>query len=463
MSILAPLIGHELRRLWRDRALPWLMLLFVAFALYGALSGAEWAEARARAGQVVAREVDTIVALKRKQLTEAKPGTNMFFATPQVTPFRPVLLPGTMAPLSIGQAEAYPYAARTQPLSDITMFDAFRADVDNPAVRAAGRFDLAFVIIFMLPLLLLAGSFDLWSRERERGMAALVLSQPVSITALLAGKALARTLALLPPAILATLAALLLAGADDPRGLMATVLVVGVYGLFWILLATLINVFARRSTDAALAGGAAWLVIVVLGPAQALATADILAPAPSQLQFANEYRTESLAIRREQRLAREALGPEVIRDPAPNIPDRIRAFMVERTVEDEKLAPMVAAYADALARRHATLDRLRLFLPAVAAQDALDRIAGSDADRALSFQSQVMGFKEELERWLADRLDRDLLMSAEDYDRVPAFRFQEPAAGPFQAGTLADLAALLAACLVLAIAILAGRRAATAL
>jgi ABC-2 type transport system permease protein len=461
MSMLLPIVGHELRRLRRDRALPWLMLLFVAFAAYGAWSGAEWAAARMQAGQVVVHEADTIIALKRKQLADAKPGTNMFFATPQVTAFRPVLSPGGMAPLSIGQAEAYPYAARTQPLSDITMFDAFRADVDNPAVRAVGRFDLAFVIIVMLPLLLLAGSFDLWSRERERGVAALILSQPVPITSLLAGKAFARALALLPPAIIVTLGALLLVGADNPGGLIATALTVGAYGLFWILVATLINVFAKRSTDAALAGGSVWLLIVVLGPALALATADILAPAPSQVQFANEYRAASLAIRRDQRLAREAQGPEVIRIPAPHIPDRVRVFMAERAVEDAKLAPMVATHEDALARRHAVLDRLRLFLPAVAAQDALDRIAGSDADRALSFQQQAMGFKQELEHWLADRLDRDLLMTSQDYDLVPTFQFQEPAAGLFQAKMLADLGALFIACLLLGAAIILGRRAAT--
>ena len=43
-----------------------------------------------------------------------------------------------------------------------------------------GRFDLAFVTVYLLPLLVLALSFNVLSEEREQGTLALTLSQPVS-------------------------------------------------------------------------------------------------------------------------------------------------------------------------------------------------------------------------------------------------------------------------------------------
>jgi|GEM_PF-411818 len=461
MSMLAAITRHELRRSLRDRALPWLIILFAALAAYGAWNGARWAEERTDTVQIVADEATDGIAKKREQFAELKPGATPGFAGPQFTPFRPVLRPGVMAPLSIGQAEAYPYAARVAPMGDIRIFDAFKVDVDNPAVRAAGRFDLAFVIVFVLPLVLMAATFDLWSRERERGISAMVVSQPVSVTTLLAGKALSRALVLLTPIILATLAVLYVAGARDLAALAAVALVVAAYGAFWIALASLINVFAKRSTEAALAGGAAWLTIVVLAPALILATVDIIVPAPSALQFTSAYQAQSQDIRKAQRLAREAKGPEVIRDPAPNIPDRTRGFLKDRAIEDRTLAPLIRRHEEALAERRAVLNSLRLFLPAVATQDALDRIAGSDADRALSFQAQAMAFMKVTKDWMAERFDRDALLTSDDYDHIPKFEFKEPPAGAFQTGVLIDLAAILAAGLLLAAGVALGRRAAT--
>lgn len=461
MSMLAAITRHELRRSLRDRALPWLIILFTVLAAYGAWNGAHWAGERSATAQLVADEAATMVAKKREQLAEATPGSPMFFAAPHLVNFRPVLWPGAMAPLSIGQAEAYPYAARLTPLADIRIFEAFKVDVDNPAVRAAGRFDLAFVIVFVLPLVLMAATFDLWSRERERGISAMVVSQPVSVTTLLTGKALSRALVLLTPIIAATLAVLYVAGARDVAGLAAVGLVVAIYGAFWIALAILINVFAKRSTEAALAGGAAWLAIVVLAPALILATVDIIVPAPSALQFSSAYQSTSQNIRKEQRLVREAKGPEVVRDPPPNIPERTRLFIKERATEDGILAPLIERQEQKLTGRRAVLNTLRLFLPAVAAQDALDRIAGSDADRALSFQDQVMTFMGVTRVWAVERLNRDQLMSSEDYDHVPQFRFEEPPAGAFQTGVLIDLAAILAAGLLLVAGVALGRRAAT--
>ena len=463
LSTFAAVTRHELKRALRDRALPWLLILFAALAAYGAWSGAQWAAKRTETVRLITDEIGPILAIKAKQLAEAPPGTWPFSATPQVAPFRLVLAPSPMAPLSIGQAEAYPYAARMIPLENITMFDPFKLDVDNPAVRAAGRFDLAFVIGFILPLVLLASGFDLWSRDRERGVSAMILSQPVAPLALLAGKAAAKAVAVLLPATAIVLAALAAVGARALPALLATALVVLAYGLFWIALAVLINVFARRSTEAALAAGAAWLVLVVLAPALALSTANVLAPAPSELRFSADYAQQSRAIRTGQRLAREALGPEVIADPPPKIPDRIRKFFVERTVEDGRLTPLIDRQLDARQQRRDRLNALRLVLPAVAAQDALDRIAGSDADRAVAFQDQSMAFMARAKAWLGDRLDRDLPMRMADYGRLPRFDYREPQGGAFQAGVLADLAVILAAIVLLVVAAMFGRRAATQL
>ena len=68
---------------------------------------------------------------------------------------------------------------------------------------ASGQFDVAFVVLFLYPLLIFAVSFDLTASERERGTLRLVLAQPVHLRDVVAGKMIARALLVgLPVAIL---------------------------------------------------------------------------------------------------------------------------------------------------------------------------------------------------------------------------------------------------------------------
>jgi ABC-2 type transport system permease protein len=467
MNQIATVIRYELRRGLRDRGLAALLILFVGLCGFAAWNGAEWAEGRTAAAGLVAAEVDTAMERKRKDMAEAPAGKPPFSAMPETMPFRPVLLPGPLAALSIGQADAYPFAARFQPLSDSTIFNGFTVDIDNPAVRAAGRFDLAFVIVFLLPLLILANTFDLWSREREGGIAAMILSQPIGPGRLMFGKALARGLLLLPAAVLAATGALILgragAGAVDVAGLVSTALTIGVYGVFWIGVAALVNVFVRRSTETAVACGVAWISIVVLAPALALSLADAIAPAPSTTQYALALRAESTAIRTRQRLLREASQPDAASPPTTRIPPRMREFYLERTEEDRLLAPRISAHRAAQDRRRQTLDALRMVLPAVAVQDALDRIAGADADRAVAFQDEVLAFKGRTRTWLAGRLEADQPLSAHELGALPRFALRPVPGGPFQHGVLIDLAVLLGSAGLVFGGVLLGRRASTTL
>ena len=51
-----------------------------------------------------------------------------------------------------------------------------------------GRFDLAFVLIYLYPLLILALTYNLLSAEKEQGTLALALSQPVSLRTLVSAR-----------------------------------------------------------------------------------------------------------------------------------------------------------------------------------------------------------------------------------------------------------------------------------
>lgn len=434
--------GHEVRRLLRDRALPTLLTLLLALAAYAAWNGRAWVEQRNAAIGVIQLEEQHTHDRSRVFVGKA----------PSVLPrVQPVLPPAAMASVSIGQAEAYPYTADVVALGDRTqLFRNVWADIGNPAARAAGRFDLAFVIVFLLPLVILAASYDLWARERERGIAALVLSQPVAAGRLIAVKALARGAVVLLPAGVILVGAAAWSGAESLAGLGLLSLVILAYGGFWLAVAVLIGCFARRTTEAAIAAGGVWLLIVVMAPSLTLAAVNLAVPPPSQMQLATDVKARLAATARQQTLHRRSASTAV-RSSTPVIPDDVREAYADLLATDLDLAPLIESHERAQDARRRVLDNVRLLMPAVAVQDALDRIAGSDADRALAFQDQVHAF------WQARRLlhkaylDRDAPQTLAEYEALPRFRFVEPA-GAGRRGLRADLAALLAAPLILLIA-----------
>ncbi|CCP16658.1 DUF3526 domain-containing protein [Stenotrophomonas maltophilia] len=440
MSV-ASIARYEIRRLLRDRALPVLLVLLLGLGAYAAWNGRAWVDQR-----------EAAIALIKQEEQQTKERSRAFVGkAPSVLPrAQPVLAPGAMAPLSIGQADAYPYTADVVALGDPTqLLKHVWADIGNPAARAAGRFDLAFVIVFLLPLVILVATHDLWSRERERGIAALVLSQPVSATRLLVVKALARGLVVLLPALVIIVAVAIGAGARSPGGLAMLALTVLSYGAFWLALALLIGCLARRTTEAAITAGALWLLIVVMAPSLTLATVNLIAPPPSQMQFATEVKAMQSDIAKRQQ--REHANSVPLASSSSLIPDTVRQAYADRVAADRELAHLIASHAQAEAAHRQLLDRVRLLLPAVATQDALDRIAGSDADRALDFQHQVHSF------WQARRLlhkaylDRDAPQALEEYDALPSFQYREPV-GVVRSDVMADLAALIIATLLVLLA-----------
>lgn len=441
--------GHEIRRLLRDRALPVLLGLLLVLAAYAAWNGSAWVGQREAAiGLINAEEQD---ARDRSRGFVGK--------APSVLPrVQPVLPPGAMAALSIGQADAYPYTADVVALGDRTqLLRHVWSDIGNPAVQAAGRFDLAFVIVFLLPLVILAATFDLWSRERERGITALVLSQPVAAGRLIAVKASARGAIVLLPALVIILAVAAGSGATSPSGLAVLALIVLAYGGFWLALAVLIGCFARRTTEAAIAAGALWLLIVVMAPSLALAAVNLMVPPPSQMQLATALKAQLADTARQQQQLRHAAELPASRSPAPRIADAVRVAYADLVQADQAIAPLIVAHAEAENARCQALDRARLLLPSVAVQDALDRLAGSDADRALAFQQQVLAYWQARRQLHKGYLDRDLPQTLDEYDALPGFQFQETTVA-LQCGVLIDLAVLAVAALLLLIAAWSMRR-----
>jgi ABC-2 type transport system permease protein len=462
MSAWPAIVRLEAIRVLRDRAMLVMVVLFTLLAGYATFAGDRWAQYRASAVQQVIAEADETMALRREAFVKLvakgeKPNFGLIYAT--ALPFRAGLPNAPLAALSAGQAEGYASAAAISPFADpFAIFDRYTTGLESPTVLTAGRFDLAFVIVMLLPLLLIAATYDFWSRDVENGSARIQLAQPVRPAALILTRAAMRGGTLL--AAVTAIASLLLASTgNDPVGIAWFALVVLAYGAFWIALATLINLFVRTSTAAALACGTAWLALVVLLPAGLAALVDIAAPPPSVRAHANAVRTVGLEVRAAHaEAARAAATAESVRA----YPASLWHSRREIGVRDARLAPLYRDHAAAWEQHRALASAVQIFSPAVLAQDALDRIAGTDATRALAFQQQARAFAGAVRQLAFDWMDADRLLTLADYDGgLPRFIFVEPPRGAAIAADLAIM--LLLSALLLALAALRLRRGAQAL
>ena len=434
--------GLEAVRAWRDPVMRVMLVLFALLAGYAALSGARWAEARRAAVQQAVAEADETMAQRRDSFAEMvakgeKPNFGLIYAT--ALPFRAGLPNAPLAAASAGQAEGYPAAASIAPFMDPwSIFDPHMAGLESPSVLAAGRFDLAFVIVVLLPLLLIAATYDFWSRDVENGSARFQLAQPVSPARLILTRAVIRGVSLLAASTLIACISLVVSGAQAPADLAVFAAIMLSYGIFWIALATLINLFVRVSTTAALAAGTAWLTIVMLLPGALAASADLSAPRPSDMSYTNAVRAAGLEVRAAHAAAALAAAKA---EPRNNYPASLWHSRGEIQARDARLEPLHRAHAERAERHRAVADLLRFMSPAVLAQDALDRIAGTDAARALAFQQQARAFAAQARRLAFDWMDRGRIMTLADYDR-PLLRFVyvEPSR---TAPLTADLLALL--------------------
>jgi len=88
--------------------------------------------------------------------------------------------PSSWAAFAIGQRDVNPYLVKVRMLTlENQIYD---SEMSNPTNLLYGNFDLLFVIVFLLPLLIIAFCHNLVSAEQENGIWNLLRSQPVSLT-----------------------------------------------------------------------------------------------------------------------------------------------------------------------------------------------------------------------------------------------------------------------------------------
>lgn len=411
----------EWRLLTRDRGAWVIMVLFAVALIYGLGNGARVAQQQRETARALAKDGATF----REQVRQALAQQSI---DPRAVAGRgatAVLPPAPLPWLAIGQSDLTPGHENVVLWRLATPGDS-RAELENPTQLLAGRFDLAFVLVWLFPLCLLALLYDVLARDRESGTLRLGLAQGVTAHRWLWHRALVRAAPILGLAMLATAATVLGVGWGGRSRWVFALLIVAAYGLFWVTLVAAVNTVVRNAAAAAAALGSAWVVLVLIAPTLLNVTVESLYPTPS--------RPELVAAARRASGDAEQRGGELLnsfyRDHPELAPPGRQADLAAQqlTVQEEvsrAIEPVRQRFDQQLARQQAVVSRWRLASPAITMQEALTDLAGTGYWRYREFRTQIEEFKAGVAEFYAPKIHRREALTISEYGNMPQFAFRE--------------------------------------
>lgn len=412
----------ELRLLARERAAWVLCALFAAALGYGIWNGSSVAREQREVAVAISKDRASFEAQLRDHLNRQAVDPKAIAGRGSMA----VLPPAPLPLLATGQSDLSPNYESVV-LWKLAASTDTRSALENPSHLLAGRFDLAFVLVWLYPLFLLALVYDLMAGDRESGTLRLALSQGISPGTWLLRRALARALPVLTLATLATLIASLFSGSGGAgfRPALALAVVIA-YGLFWVALAIAVNARARTAAGAATALGAAWVLLVLVMPTLLNVTVETLYPTPSRPELiAAERKASGTAERRGGELLNSFYRDHPELAPPGQQADFAALHLTVQTEVGRAVEPVREKFDAQLARQQTAVGRWRFLSPAIATQEALTDLAGTGYWRYRTFRQQVTEFKQEVADFYTPKIHQRTSFTLADLSQLPSFSFRE--------------------------------------
>ncbi|MDF7815823.1 DUF3526 domain-containing protein [Hymenobacter sp. YC55] len=333
--------------------------------------------------------------------------------------------PDPWAALSLGLRDVNPSYVKLRLLG--LQNQLYAADNTNPMKVLSGNFDLAFVLVYLFPLLIIALSFNLLSSEREEGILVLLLAQPVGPATVVGAKLAFRISVVLGLALALSVVGMLWAQVPLDMRVVAWLVLTILYCLFWFGVALVVTALQRTSAVNAVTLLGVWLVLVVLVPSLLNLGVAAARPVPQGIELTIKQREEIHAgwdRPKAQTMNRFfALYPQW-RDTT-SIRERFvwRWYYAFQHLGDQAVAPQAAAYAHRLQQRYDLVEQLNLLSPAINAQSSFNALAGTDLPTHLQFQRSAARFHDSLRAFYYPFLFRKVEFTHADYAREPTHTF----------------------------------------
>ena len=381
--------------------------------------------------------LDTTVAANRQAWQDAR---DPYFA--DVDGYRYAIdEPRPLAALALGGRDLRSFYQPVAARSLLRQVDL--TELVNPQKLLAGHFDLSFVLVYLLPLVIVALTYNVLSAEAERGTLALLRSQPFSVARVLGLKLLFRFALVLGAVAVLTL----LAGVVNrvPVGEAGQLLlwlgVAAAYVAFWFGVSALVVAQGRTSAFNAVALLGLWSLLVLVAPALTQLALDRRHPLPDRAEVLGRVRQEYATVRPKAETLRlfYEKNPQFSRSDTTSPALSLMVYYARNELVDRSLAPLVNRQEAQLLAREAAVRAVRGLLPAVNAQDLFNRLAGTDEESHRAYQADLRRFHQTVKEFFVPKKFTNHPMTAADYDQIPVWNPTPAPTPPVTGGVLALL------------------------
>ncbi|SKA41606.1 ABC-2 type transport system permease protein [Chitinophaga eiseniae] len=326
----------------------------------------------------------------------------------------------------------------------------YDTDLNNPVNLLYGNIDLAFVFVFLFPLVIIAFTYNVLSAEQESGVWRIISAQADRPQRLILRKLLVRIAVVLGVALLLLLSAVVyLRLPPDGRLVWVSILLLS-YLLFWFALSCWVISYGRSSGFNLAALIACWVLLNMLVPALVNIWTSWRYPVPEAMETAMRQREgyhEKWDVDKSVTMDKFfAHYPQFRKYPF----DSSQAFSWYwyygmQQMGDDEAAASTKAMREKLRQRQRFSNAAALVLPGIQATLQLNSMAGTDLQQYLQFQSALQQLHEEVRMYFYPLVFSEGKTAAADWNKFALRYFEAHDQRPdWRQGSILLLAALLA-------------------
>lgn len=392
-------LRREARFMLRERAIRlWLLVALAASVIAVSAGSVEVAAQRATIDRLLTADR----ADRAAQLAQQSDWGSAAYYASHLT-YDP---PSALAFAALGERDTMPWKHRIRMLA--LEGQIHEADVANPELALVGRFDLAFVAAFLLPLLVIVALHDLRARERQAGRLELLMS--LSDSRLWALRGGLRGMAIGVCVLLPGLVGGVISGAPW-AALAALAAVVLLHAAFWTVVCVVAAAAARSAAVVLTVLIALWWSTAVLLPAAAGAAIERAVPLPAGGEIVllqRETVNDAWDLPKETTMsAFVAAYPQWAGHTAVARPFEWKWYYAFQEVGDLRAAPLSDARRRGIAERDRLAGAWAWASPSALVERALQRVAGTDVDASQRYLDRVRAFHAALREFHYPKLFRD--------------------------------------------------------
>lgn len=429
----------ELKQLYRNKWLLVLSGLIIFLFMYAGWNGKKSTQQRDQSIKLAMNEMKQQDALLLARLDSLKQGHKLNLpswqyptqatATGNYNPRIAAFPSGNLGFISIGQSDIFTHYVKPT-INDDSISLSF-TELSSPVRLLFGNFDLSFVLIYLLPLIVIAFCYNILSIEKESGSFRVVAANPVRIHRWLLQKTILRFLVMALIIMAGLTFSLLANGASLNSTALKFYLVVMLYALFWFSLCFMINLFGRSSEKNAITLLGLWIFLVLMVPSIISQLSASIYPMPSRTVLINEVRKAQAAADKEQ----DKILDDFLRDH-PEIAVSREAdestaygwwqrYFASKEIVEKQMTPLLKKFDQKLVQQQKLARKLRFLSPSVMIQDVLSELAKTSTDHYRAYRQSVQGFTKKWKGFFIPMVYAEKEFTKEMVNKWPQFTFDE--------------------------------------